>query len=61
LNLLKDNDPESYRKWQELQEEEIKKRIVNDIVPPMLENISSQFINMMNSLGIQPQDALDIE
>ena len=61
LNLLKDNDPESYRKWQELQEEEIKKRIVNDIVPPILENISSQFINMMNSLGIQPQDALDIE
>lgn len=61
LNLIKDTDPEAYRKRQELQEEEIKKRIVNSIVPPLLEEISQNMINMMNNLWIQPQDALDIE
>ena len=61
LNLIKDTNPEAYRKRQELQEEEIKKRIVNSIVPPLLEEISQNMINMMNNLWIQPQDALDIE
>ena len=61
LNLIKDTDPEAYRKWQELQEEEIKKRIVNDIVPPLLEEISQNMINMMNNLWLQPQEAEDIE
>ena len=61
LNLIKDTDPEAYRKRQELQEEEIKKRIVNDIVPPLLEAISQNMVNMMNNLWIQPQEAEDIE
>lgn len=61
LNLLKDTNPEAYRKRQELQEEEIKKRIVNDIVPPLLEEISQNMVNMMNNLWIQPQEAEDIE
>lgn len=61
LNLIKENDPEAYRKRQELQEEEIKKRIVNDIVPPLLEEISKNMVNMMNNLWIQPQEAEDIE
>ena len=50
LNLLKDTDPKAYQEWQKRQEEEIKKRIINDIVPPLLEDISSQMQNMMNSL-----------
>jgi hypothetical protein len=50
LNLIKDTDPEAYRKRQELQEEEIKKRIVNSIVPPLLEEISQNMVNMMNNL-----------
>lgn len=61
LNLLKETDPKAYQAWQEKQEEEIKKRIINDIVPPVMEEISTNMINMMNNLGIQPQDALDIE
>ena len=61
LNLLKEMSPEAYREWQQKQEEEIKLRIINDIVPPLLEDISTQMINTMNNLGIQPQDALDIE
>ena len=61
LNLLKDTNPEAYQKRQELQEEEIKKRIVNDIVPPLLEAISQNMVNMMNNLWIQPQEAEDIE
>ena len=61
LNLLKETNPEAYQKRQELQEEEIKKRIVNDIVPPLLEEISQNMVNMMNSLWIQPQEAEDIE
>lgn len=61
LNLIKDTDPEAYRKRQELQEEEIKKRIVNSIVPPLLEEISQNMVNMMNNLWIQPQGAEDIE
>lgn len=61
LNLLKDTNPEAYQKRQELQEEEIKKRIVNSIVPPLLEEISQNMVNMMNNLWIQPQEAEDIE
>ena len=61
LNLIKENDPEAYRKWQELQEEEIKKRIVNDIVPPLMSDIANQINDMINMLWIQAQDALDIE
>ena len=61
LNLLKDTNPEAYQKRQELQEEEIKKRIVNDIVPPLLEAISQNMVDMMNNLWIQPQEAEDIE
>ena len=61
LNLIKDTNPEAYRKRQELQEEEIKKRIVNSIVPPLLEEISQNMVNMMNNLWIQPQEAEDIE
>jgi hypothetical protein len=37
---LKEYNPEAYRKRQQLQEDEIKKRIVNDIVPPTIEAIS---------------------
>jgi hypothetical protein len=47
---LKEYNPEAYRKWQQLQEDEIKKRIVNSIVPPLLEDISNQLQGMMNSL-----------
>lgn len=61
LNLIKENDPEAYRKWQELQEEEIKKRIVNDIVPPLMSDIANQINDMINMLWIQAQEALDIE
>jgi len=61
LNLIKEYDPEAYRQWQQQQEEEIKLRIVNNIVPPLLEDISNQLQGMMNSLWIQPQDALQIE
>lgn len=61
LNLIKDNDPEAYRKWQQLQEDEIKKRIVNDIVPPSIEAISWKINWMIEALGIQAQEALDIE
>ena len=61
LNLIKEYNPEAYQKWQEQQEDEIMKRIVNDIVPPLLEEISQNMINMMNNLWIQPQDAEDIE
>jgi len=61
LNLIKEYNPEAYKAWQQKQEEEIKLRIINDIVPPLLEDISSQMKDMMNSLWIQPQDALDIE
>lgn len=61
LNYIKEYDNDAYRKWQELQEDEIKKRIVNDIVPPLMEDISTQMLNMMNNLWIQPQEALDIE
>ena len=61
LNLIKDTDPEAYRKWQELQEEEIKKRIVNDIVPPLMSDIANQINDMINMLWIQAQEALDIE
>ena len=61
LNLIKDTDPEAYRKRQELQEEEIKKRIVNDIVPPLMSDIANQINDMINMLWIQAQEALDIE
>lgn len=61
LNLLKEYSPEAYRQWQQLQEDEIKKRIVNDIVPPLLSEISENLTTMMNSLWLDPQDALDIE
>ena len=61
LNLLKEYNPEAYRKWQQLQEDEIKKRIVNDIVPPTIEAISWKINWMIEALGIQAQDALDIE
>ena len=61
LNYIKENNEEAYRKWQELQEDEIKLRIINDIVPPLLQGISSQLTDMMNSLWIQPQVAKDIE
>jgi hypothetical protein len=50
LNLIKEYNPKAYQEWQEKQEEQIKLRIVNDIVPPLLEDISSQLQNMMNSL-----------
>lgn len=61
LNLLKEYNPEAYRKWQQLQEDEILKRIVNDIVPPAIEAISWKINSMIEALGIQAQDALDIE
>ena len=61
LNLLKEYNPEAYRKWQQLQEDEIKKRIVNDIVPPTIEAISWKINWMIEALWIQAQDALDIE
>ena len=61
LNLLKEYNPEAYRKWQQLQEDEIKKRIVNDIVPPTIEAISWKINWMIEALGIQAQEALDIE
>ena len=61
LNLLKEYNPEAYQKWQQLQEDEIKKRIVNDIVPPLLSEISSNITEMMSNLWLDPQDALDIE
>lgn len=61
LNLLKEYNPEAYRKWQQLQEDEIKKRIVNDIVPPTIEAISWKINWMIEALWIQVQDALDIE
>lgn len=61
LNLLKEYNPEAYRKWQQLQEDEIMKRIVNDIVPPTIEAISWKINWMIEALGIQAQDALDIE
>ena len=44
-----------------MQEGEIKKRIVNDITPPLLEDLAAQFNTMMEKLKIEPQDALDIE
>ena len=61
LNLLKEYNPEAYRKWQQLQEDEIKKRIVNDIVPKTIEAISWKINWMIEALWIQAQDALDIE
>ena len=61
LNLIKEYSPEAYKAWQEQQEEQIKLRIVNGIVPPMMEDIASQINDMINRLGIQAQDALDIE
>ena len=61
LNLLKEYNPEAYQKWQQLQEDEIKKRIINDIVPPLLSEISSNITEMMSNLWLDPQDALDIE
>ena len=61
LNIIKDMSPEAYREWQQKQEDEIKMRIVNDITPPLLEDITSQFLNTIEALGIQPQEALDIE
>lgn len=61
LNLIKEYDPEAYRKWQQLQEEEIQKRIVNWIVPPLMSDIATQIQEMINNLWIQAQDALDIE
>lgn len=61
LNLLKEYNPEAYQKWQELQEDEIMKRIVNDIVPKTVEEISWKINSMIEALGIQAQDALDIE
>ena len=61
LNLIKEYDPEAYKQWQELQEEQIKLRIVNDIVPPLMEDIASQINDMINRLWIQAQEALDIE
>jgi hypothetical protein len=48
--LIKEYNPEAYKAWQQKQEEEIKLRIINDIVPPLLEDISSQMKDMMNSL-----------
>ena len=61
LNYIKEYSPEAYREWQQKQEDEIKLRIINDIVPPLLKDISTQLTDMMNSLQIQPQDALQIE
>lgn len=61
LNLLKEYNPEAYQKWQQLQEDEIMKRIVNDIVPKTVEEISWKINSMIEALGIQAQDALDIE
>ena len=61
LNLLKEYNPEAYQKWQQLQEDEIMKRIVNDIVPKTVEEISWKINNMIEALWIQAQDALDIE
>lgn len=61
LNLLKEYNPEAYRKWQQLQEDEILKRIVNDIVPPTIEAISWKINWMIEALWIQAQEALDIE
>ena len=61
LNLIKENDPKAYQEWQMKQEEEIKKRIVNDIVPPLMEDIASKINDMINRLWIQAQEALDIE
>ena len=61
LNLLKEYNPEAYQKWQQLQEDEIMKRIVNDIVPKTVEEISWKINSMIEALWIQAQDALDIE
>jgi len=61
LNLIKEYDQEAYRKWQQIQEEEIQKRIVNWIVPPLMSDIATQIQEMINNLWIQAQDALDIE
>lgn len=61
LNLIKEYDPEAYRQRQQLQEEEVQKRIVNSIVPPLMTDIASQINDMINMLWIQAQDALDIE
>ena len=61
LNLLKEYNPEAYQKWQQLQEDEVMKRIVNDIVPKTVEEISWKINSMIEALGIQAQDALDIE
>ena len=61
LNIIKEMSPEAYREWQQKQEDEIKKRIINDITPPLLEDIASQFNKMIENLGIQAQEALDIE
>jgi len=61
LNLIKENDPKAYQEWQMKQEEEIKKRIVNDIVPPLMEDIASKINDMIERLWIQAQEALDIE
>ena len=61
LNLLKEYNPEAYQKWQQLQEDEIMKRIVNDIVPSTIEAISTKINWMIEALGIQAQEALDIE
>ena len=61
LNLLKEYNPEAYQKWQQLQEDEVMKRIVNDIVPKAVEEISWKINSMIEALGIQAQDALDIE
>ena len=61
LNYIKEYSPEAYREWQQKQEDEIKLRIVNNIVPPLMSDIANQINDMINKLWIQAQDALDIE
>ena len=61
LNYIKDNNEEAYKQWQILQEEQVKLRIVNDITPPELTDISNQLQDMMKNLRLESQEALDIE
>lgn len=61
FNLLKEYNPDAYRKWQELQEDEVLKRIINDIVPKTVEEISWKINWMIEALWIQAQEALDVE